>query len=67
MNATPASTATGRSQSPPVARLARAAHAAPGQLTAWGRGSESGQAQCPCQTQYRALLAAPLTTVSSNG
>jgi hypothetical protein len=67
MNANPASTATGRSQSLPIDRLTRAAQLAPGQFTARGRGSESGHAQCPCQTQYRALLALPLTTVSSHG
>jgi hypothetical protein len=67
MNATPASTATGRSQLAPIARVARVAHLAPGQATARGRGTDSGQAQCPCQTQYRARLTAPPTTLSSHG
>jgi hypothetical protein len=67
MNATPASTATGRSQLPLVAHLVRVVHLAPGQATARGRGSESGQAQCPCQTQYRARLTASLRTLSSHG
>jgi hypothetical protein len=67
MNATPASTATGRSQLAPIARVARVAHLAPGQAAARGRGTDSGQAQCPCQTQYRARLTAPPTTLSSHG
>jgi hypothetical protein len=67
MNATPASTATGRSQLAPIARVARVAHLAPGQATARGRGTDSGQAQCPCQTQCRARLTAPPTTLSSHG
>ena len=73
MNATPASTATGRSQLAPVphvrgvVRQARFAHFAPGQAAAWGQGSESGQAQCPRQTQCWARLMPSLRTLSSHG
>lgn len=36
---------------------------------AWGRaaGGETCQAQCPCQTQYRARLTVPLATLTSHG
>jgi hypothetical protein len=73
MKATPASTATGRSQLAPVAHLVRVvclacfAQFAPGQATALGWGIESGQAQCPRQTQHRARLTAALATLSSHG
>ena len=87
--ATPASTATGRSQKVPDARpeatQARPASSHDRQASshdrgrsAWrgqypdgvrkpGRGTESGQAQCPRQTQYLARLTAASRTLTSHG
>jgi len=64
-----ASTPAGRSQLMPVPQLAPGHAADRCRWRAWGRGAgeEAGQAQCPRQTQYRARLTAPLTTLSSHG
>ena len=70
-----ASAPAGRSQLVPVTQFVTVAHLPPGHAAdrcrwrAWGRGAgeEAGQAQCPRQTQYRARLTAPLTTLSSHG
>jgi hypothetical protein len=69
MNATPASTPTGRSQltpsGPAASRRSRGQELGHG--SELGRGRRSGHAQWPRQTQYRAQLKAPPVTASSHG
>ena len=68
-----ASAPAGRIQLVPVTQFVTVTHLPPGRPAdrcrwrAWGRGEDAGQAQCPRQTQYRARLTAPLTTLSSQG
>jgi hypothetical protein len=70
-----ASAPAGRSQLVPAIRFVTVTHLPPGRAAdrcrwrawGWGAGEEAGQAQCPRQTQYRAWLTAPLTTLSSHG
>jgi hypothetical protein len=70
-----ASALAGRSQLVPVTQFVTVTHLPPGRAAdrcpwrAWGRRAveEADQAQCPRQTQYRARLTAPLTTLSSQG
>ena len=65
MKATPASTATGRSQAPPGAPLARGWDSERGRDSERSRGGD--QDQCPRHTQDRARVTAPETTLTSHG
>jgi hypothetical protein len=71
MNATPASTATGRSHVVPGAPLARGEDRKDGKDRKDGRDSERSrggdQAQCPRHTQDRARVTAPDTMLTSHG